>query len=49
MAPRPGQPEDSLYRPPADAGQRAKLIGDCATARTALEAAFEDHEAARAI
>jgi hypothetical protein len=52
VAPLPGRPRDGLARAVAglgNGGAEARLIGDCQSPRTALEAVFEGHEAARAL
>lgn len=41
--------DDSLYGPLCSAGLQVKAVGDCLAPRTALEAVYEGHAAARAI
>ncbi len=53
VAPLPGRPRDGLARDLAaldnGAAATARLVGDCQSPRTALEAVFEGHEAGRAL
>lgn len=49
IAPLPGVPRDALARAMAEDGLAQVQIGDCLSPRTALEAVFEGHEAARGI
>lgn len=52
VAPLPGRPRDTAARAHAaigDSEAEIRMVGDCQSPRSALEAVFEGHEAARAL